>query len=328
MGLFQHGKYSVPDRKSGYTTDDNARALIVAVKHHNLLQDKESINLARIYLGFLHYAQKENGKFHNFVDYRRDFLDEEGSEDSQGRALWGCGYTLSVDIYHNIKKLAKEIFEKGILQSFSFNSFRARVYAIFGLCYYYNAYPEPDILEKIKTLITPLIESYERESSMSHEWRWFEPYLTYDNARLSQVFFYLYKLFGEKKYLQIGNETLEFLSNLLLIEGNLMPVGQEEWYRKDGKKSLYDQQPIDAAAMVSLYVTAYKIIKDKKLKEKALISFEWFLGRNIQGVSLYDEHTGGCFDGLTPEGVNLNQGAESTVSYLLARLDIEEMKRH
>lgn len=327
-GLLQHGKYSIPDRKNGYTTDDNARALIVALQHHNLFNDRESANLAGTYLEFLHYVQREDGKFHNLVDYRRNFLDEEGSEDSHGRALWGCGYTLNAKIYHNVKKLAKELFEKSINWSLDFKSFRARVYAIFGLCHYYSRYPQPDILEKMKLLLRPLVEVYERESSKSQEWKWFEPYLTYDNARLSQAFFCLYEITKEKKYLQIALESLDFLSKLLFVNGRLVLIGQEKWYQKNGKRSLYDQQPIDAAAMVDLNIQAYRVTKNKKYRENALFSFEWFLGRNIQNVSLYDEQTGACFDGLTPEGVNLNQGAESTISYLLARLNIEEMNRH
>ncbi|OIN98286.1 hypothetical protein AUJ66_01285 [Candidatus Desantisbacteria bacterium CG1_02_38_46] len=328
MGLLQHGKYSIPDRKSGYTTDDNARALIVVLNHHNLLNDDESADLVGAYLEFLHYAQREDGKFHNLVDYRRDFLDEEGSEDSQGRALWGCGCTLDAKIYHNVQKLAKELFEKSVTWSLDFKSFRARAYTIFGLYHYYRKYPQQDILEKMKFLLKPLEEVYQRESSKTQEWKWFEPYLTYDNARLSQAFFCLYEVTKEKKYLQIGLESLEFLSKLSFVDNKLVLIGQEKWYQKDGKKSLYDQQPIDAAAMVELNFQAYRITKDKKYKEKAFVSFEWFLGRNIQNAVIYDEQAGACFDGLTPEGVNLNQGAESTVSYLLARLNIEEMIRN
>jgi hypothetical protein len=262
------------------------------------------------------------------VDYCRNFLDEEGSEDSHGRALWGCGYTLNTKIYQNVKKLAKELFEKGIVSSLDFKSFRARAYAIFGLYHYYSKYPEPDILEKMKLLLRPLVEVYERESNKVQEWKWFEPYLTYDNGRLSQAFLCLYETTKEKKYLQIGLESLEFLSDLLLMDNTLVLIGQEKWYQKDGKRSLYDQQPIDAAAMVDLNIQAYRITKDKKYKKRALISFEWFLGKNIRNVPLYDEEAGACFDGLTPEGVNLNQGAESTVSYLIARLNVEEMNSY
>lgn len=326
-GLLQHGTYSIPDRKSGYTTDDNARALIVALEYHSLFKDKESAALARIYLGFLHYVQRENGKLYNLVDYGRNFLDEEGSEDSQGRALWGCGCVLDTEIYSNVKKLAKEIFEKSVVWSSNFKSYRARAFAIFGLYHYYKAYAQPpDILGKMINLITPLAESYEQESKKTKEWKWFESYLTYDNARLSEAFFYLFEVTKEKKYLQIGIESLEFLSKLLFVDGKLVLIGQEEWYKRDGKRSLYHQQPVDATAMVSLYMNAWRVTREKQFREKAVTSFEWFLGRNIKNIPLYDENTGGCFDGLTPEGVNLNQGAESAVSYLLARLDMEKIR--
>jgi len=327
MGLFQFGKYSVPDRKSGYTTDDNARALIVALKHHAMFNDQESADLAGIYLGFLHYAQKENGRFHNLVDYRRNFLDEEGSEDAHGRALWSCGFALDSKIYGNIKKLAKEIFEKSIIASLDFRSLRARAYAISGLYHYFKCFRSPDIMEKMIHIARLLEECYAKESDKTRDWKWFEPYLTYDNARLSEAFFYLYEVTAEEKYLRIGLQTLEFLTGMVLIDEKLVVIGQEEWYQRDGIKSVYDQQPIDAAAMVDLYVTAYRITKDKRFRKMALISFEWFLGRNVQNASLYDENTSGCYDGLNPKGLNLNQGAEAIVSYLLARLDIEELKR-
>lgn len=324
-GIIQHGKYSVPNKKTGYTTDDNTRALIAALRYNNLFDDADVAVMAGRYLEFMHYAQKENGKFHNELDYCRNYLDEEGSEDCQGRALWACGRATASSIHKSVKMLAKDMFEKYLPHIFSIDSLRARACFIQGLYYYHQEYGSEDIKVKIVELAESLLYGY--KENYEEDWRWFERYLTYDNGKLSQVLFYVYELTKQRKYLDIAVESMNFLSELLFIEDKLVLIGQKQWCHKDGPRSYYDQQPIDADSMVELYSTAYRVTGRKEYKQKALTSFEWFLGRNSEGKSLYDPHTGGCFDGLKPHGVNLNMGAESTVSYLMARLDIEEMKR-
>ncbi len=322
-GIMQHAKYSIAARKEGYTTDDNARALIVTTKHYELFRPKISLKLISKFLSFLYFAQREDGKFHNFMSYHKKFLDEEGSEDSFGRALESCGYVISSEIQENIKAAAKYIFDNASKWVTHLNSPRAKAFAIIGLCHYFKKYKHEDIIDKIEILADSLVESY--KTNASQDWRWFEPYLTYSNSSLPESLFLAYSITKNESYLKIAQESLDFLSEVVIVDGKLMPIGNKGWYNKDGKRAFYDQQPIDAGAMVQTYLVAYEITKEDRYYENAILAFEWFLGKNSLNQWAYDKITGGCFDGITPHGINLNQGAESTLAYLLARLCLEEV---
>ena len=324
-GIIQHAKYSIVSRKTGYTTDDNARALIVAVKYHELYKDSLSLKLANIYLSFLHYVQKEDGRVHNFVGCNQSFLDEIGSEDSLGRTIWACGYVMSTNFHENFKATAKYIFDNALKWTGELKFPRAMAFSIMGLYYYNKGCPEnTDAVSRTEQLSNLIVKNYEDESDK--RWKWFEPVLSYSNGKVPQALFMAHEMTKNKKYLRVAEESLDFLSEIVIIENKLVPIGHDGWYPKDGKRAIYDQQPINAEAMVEAYLTAYNVTGKKKYYDRAILSFEWFLGRNSSKRMVYNPENGGCFDGLQSNDVNKNQGAESTIAYLLSRLLVEENK--
>jgi glycosyltransferase involved in cell wall biosynthesis len=324
VGIIQHAKFSMADRKTGYTTDDNARALIVATKHYNMYIDQKSLNLINTYLSFIYYMQKSNGRFHNLLGYDRNFLDNDGGDDCFGRCIWAIGYLLSSEfIYENIKGAAKHIFDLAFPQIENINSLRGIANCIEGLYYYLKFEKNERAKELVKKLSEKMIENY-RNSSESN-WKWFENIITYENAKLPLALLIAYEITEEKEYFDKGIESLNFLIDITIIDNRFIPIGNNGWYVKGGKRAYYDQQPVESACMIEVLKKAEKLTGNEKYANLSLIVFDWFLGRNTKGEMMYDPVTGGCYDGLTKNGPNRNQGAESTISYLLARLEIEEI---
>lgn len=324
VGILQHTKYSVPDRREGYASDDNARALVVLLQSPNIRRKPSLLRLVETYLSFLVQMQKPDGSFHNFMGYDQRPKDEAGSPDSTGRALWACGVTVSSDIPAGFRSIAKEMFDRGLPHVFSTPYLRAKAYAILGLCRYAKAYPQDaNVAANVLTLSNSLCAAYEANSSDT--WRWFEPILTYANPRIPQSLLLSFRTTGDSRFLKIAEEALDFLISVEMTDGTFVPVGNRGWYTKGGKKPLYDQQPIEASCMVEAAVTAFRVTSGEKYVDVAKRAFNWFTGKNTDGVRLYESATGACFDGITPQGVNLNQGAESTISYLLARQAMEKL---
>ncbi len=324
-GIIQHTKFSTPKRREGYTTDDNARALRACVKYHQIFDDPEVEKLADVYLSFLLYMQRPDGRLHNFLSYSRRFLDRVGSEDCMGRALCACGNTMNSNMAKEKRLVAKEIFDKGFPGVASFKSLRGKAFAILGLDQYQKAHPEDqNLIRNIDMLSNQLLNNYEHEPSSN--WRWFESYLTYVNGRLPQALFAAYENSRNQKCLQIAKESFEFLVEVQMINDKFVPIGNNGWYKKGGIRALYDQQSIEASCMIETALSAFRVTGDPKYETIAHMVFEWFLGRNSQNVRVYNPRTGGCYDGITPTGLNLNQGAEATVSYLIARLELEPSK--
>lgn len=323
-GIMQHTKFSIPDRKEGYTTDDNARALIACMRFLRLHDDSDAKKLASTYLSFLLHMQRSDGRFHNLLSFDRVFLDDVGSEECMGRALWACGYAISTGFSEGIKCTSREIFDRGFQNVSSFRSPRAKAFTILGLCRYYDAFGEDKNLpENIVSLTNQMIEGYQHFSSA--DWCWFEPYLTYANGRLTQALFSAYDIVGEDKYLQIAKESFDFLVKLQVIDDRFVPIGNRGWYKRGAQRALYDQQPIEASCMVEAAVTGFRATKEKRYQRVAHTAFDWFQGKNSKSVMVCDPNTGACYDGITPQGLNLNQGAEATISYLLASLELETL---
>jgi hypothetical protein len=323
-GVLQHAKYSTPRRGEGYTTDDNARALIVCIRHHWLHCNDETEKLIDVYLSFLLHMQRLDGKLHNLLSYARHFQDNVGSEDCMGRTLWACGCTMNSNLSEEKKRLSKEIFDQGFKWVSNFKSLRSIAYTILGLKHYQKAFPRDKNLDlNTRTLADQLCEVYQRTSSP--DWQWFESYLTYANARLPQALFEAYSTTKDATYLKIGEDTLNFLIKEQIIEDKLLPIGNKSKYLKHADKALYDQQPLEAACMVQAATTAFRVTRKEQYSKTAHIAFQWFLGKNSQNLEVYNPKTGGCYDGITPQGVNLNQGAESSICYLLARLELENI---
>ncbi len=322
-GMFQHSKYTTVDRKEGYTTDDNARALIAALRHHRVYSGEESLGLAETYLTFLYHMQMEDGRFHNLLGYDRGFKDEVGSEDCMGRALWACGYTLISDAPEGMKLLAREIIDQGLPQSRAFTSPRAWAFTILGLQHYYEAAPyDANILTNMEEFADSLVNLYRVKTE--NDWRWFEPYLTYSNARLPQALFSAYESAKEESYLEVAEGSLNFLIEAQMVEGCFVPIGSEGWYIKRRQRALYDQQPIEASCTVDAALAAWRITRKEHYRDAAQTAFDWYHGGNLNGVVLYNPETGTCYDGITHEGLNQNQGAEATLSYYLAYLAMRE----
>lgn len=324
-GLFQHARYCVARRDDGYTTDDNARGLVVATKYYSLFGSREAIDLLNNYIAFVHYAQRPDGLFRNFMSYGREFLEEVGSDDCFGRALWGLGYVTfrgpSV-----LQQLATEMLERSMENHnlLKMLSPRARAHVIVGLYYYLQRYPEAhDIEDKIRSLADKNVELFEEHSEEG--WDWFEPVVTYDNAVLPQAMFLAYEVVGAGKYLDLATRALDFLLQKCRREDHFSFVGNKGWQKKSGEGAQFDQQPIDACGMVEALKSAFRVTGEKEYLNDMRLAFDWFLGVNDIGEPLYDFGTGGCADGLTHAGVNLNQGAESTLSCLLSLLTLTEI---
>jgi hypothetical protein len=322
VGMLQHSKFSIIDRHKGYTTDDNARALISAIRYNHVYTSLESLELVKLYLAFLLHMQKTDGSFSNLLGYDRSLKDKGGSEECMGRALWACGTVLESNVGEDMKQVAKEMFDKGLPSSREFKSPRARAYTILGLKGYHVAFPtDSNIVKNCETHATFLTNLYFSHSE--EDWIWFEPYLTYVNARLSQSLFHAHNMINDDLYLDIAVNSIKFLVDTHLNNGFFMPVGTNGWYMKKGKKGTYDQQPIEASCMVEALIEAYHSTDMQEYVKYALRCFNWYHGANIQGVMLFDPKTSACFDGITPKGLNKNQGAESTLSYYMAYLALK-----
>ncbi len=325
FGIIQFSKLSFPDKSSGYTVDDNARALITAVLHNSLFNSPLTLKLAKTYLNFLEHAQEENGNFKNNFKNENDIL-KPCSEDAFGRAMWALGYTVYKSHNEELVKKAKRLFDKSIKMINELKNLRAKAFTILGLYYYYKKYENKECITKIKNLANSLLSSYKNESS--EDWQWFEKELTYSNSKIPEALFLAYDVIQNKEYLEVAEKTLHFLSDVTFIDDEIVPIGQNGWLKKNGKRALFDQQPVDVSSTVQTYLIAYSLTGDNHYYEKAVLAFNWFLGKNYLKQMVYNESTGGCYDGLSKDFLNLNQGAESTISYLIARLMLEEVKKN
>ncbi|MBS3168718.1 glycosyltransferase [Candidatus Woesearchaeota archaeon] len=321
FGIIQFAHQKTPDIKSGYTLDDNARALIACCLHFERFKEFRSLQLVKTYLDYIKYVQKENGKLYNYVYEDKNVNYENWSEDAHGRALWSLGFLFkSKSIPRDLKKEAGDILIKSIKVIEKMKSPRAVAFSILGLTLYYNERKSEENLKTIKKLSDYLLELY--SSNSNDKWQWFEKYLTYGNSKLAEALFYTFSITKEEKYLDIAIKSLNFLISKTFENGMFVPIGQNGWYHEGKERAYFDQQPIEAAYMVQTLIKAYKLTNDPKYKKYSLIAFNWFLGKNSLNQVLYDEITGGCYDGLGENTININQGAESTVSFLLARLSL------
>ncbi|MDO8589217.1 MAG: glycosyltransferase [Armatimonadota bacterium] len=318
-GVIQHAIYSIPNRHTGYCTDDNARALIVAVKEYERTADRSLLQLVSTYISFLHYAQTPSKRFHNFMSFDQIFLDDVGSEDAFGRTLLACGTVLEADVHENLKKVARQLFNDSLRWLPTMSSLRGRAFVLLGCRGYLQGEPDADhIRQHVDSLARGIVDEFCDEK----DWRWFEKCLTYSNGALPSALIAAYQIIDRREYLDTALKALDFLRETTIIDGILQLVGCNGWYIRGNDRALWDQQPLDANSMVNACLAAYQVTQDKSWLECAKTSFDWFFGANILKEPMYDPVTGGCYDGLTPEGPNLNQGAESTISCLIAQLAV------
>jgi hypothetical protein len=260
---------------------------------------------------------KEDGKFHNLLGFNREYLDDEGAEDSMGRAIWSLGCTINSNATQEMRKLAKWLFDESLPVARNFSSPRARSFTLLGLTEYWSAYQEDtNIVKDIEYFANTLVKQYNVESSKN--WKWYEAYLTYVNARIPHSILGAYEIIGNKEYLEISMDSLDFLIDIEFKGSLYQPIGSDGWYFKNSVKAEYDQQPIEASCIVEATIRAWKLSGKKDYLQRALEAFQWYHKKNTAGADLVELSTFTCYDGLTPKGVNQNQGAESTISYYLA----------
>jgi glycosyltransferase involved in cell wall biosynthesis len=327
-GMLQHAIFSVPNSSEGYTTDDNARALIVSA----ILDESSSHSSARHhrslshrYLAFLWLAlHSDTGRFRNFLGYDRQWLENTGSEDSHGRALWAVGTVLGHSQNAGLRGAAGRLFEAAVPAALSFTSPRAWSYCILGMQAYLDWFPGDRAIQGVRnTLAGRLLDIYER--SHTSTWRWFEKSLSYANARLPQALILAGRRSDNKRMIDAGIESLRWLVAEQHREDDdiFVPIGSNGFYTVEGEKARFDQQPVEACATISACLEAYHLTSEQYWLEEARRVFCWFIGKNDLQTPLYDETTGGCRDGLHPDRVNMNQGAESTLSFLMALLELQ-----
>ncbi len=320
-GMLQHSVYGVPNLSKGYTSDDNARALIVAIGMYDQYRVKKYEKLIYKYVSFLSYAQNPNGTFRNFMGYNREFLEEEGSEDCFGRCLWALGYTfVNSATPQNVKKAVWKLIEKALPNCQKLISPRAKAYAIIGLGYLDGE----NAKGYISKLATSLAEQYDHYKEGA--WHWFEASMTYGNAVLPWAMFIAGQVTNKDQFQQIGFESLHFLENKTFHkEGYFKPIGCNGWLEKGKEAAKFDEQPVEACETTFAFLEAYKVSGEKKLLDRAKACFSWYYGKNSKNISLIDRETGGIYDGIEQDGLNLNQGAESVVSFWMAYLAVKKI---
>jgi glycosyltransferase involved in cell wall biosynthesis len=333
-GMLQHSIFTIPNRREGYTTDDNARALILAVllgqqeKNHSGKVNSSTEKLALCYSAFLEHAfNPSKGRFKNFLRYDRRWNEPIGSEDSHGRALWALGTVLGRSQDHGLRGAAGRLFEFSLPVAVEFSSPRAWAYTLLGIQEYLASYPGDRDAQKARSLLSlRLLEMY--ESIRRPDWKWFENVLAYGNARLPQALLRVGSACSDDRMISAGLESLDWLLREQHCEINrhFVPIGSQGFYRQNGEKARFDQQPLEAAGAVSACLQAYRLTGDNRWRAEAWSAFNWFLGENDLQLPLYDSVTGGCRDGLHPDRANENQGAESTLSFLTALLEMRSLQ--
>jgi len=324
VGLLQHAKFIVPDRTHGYCTDDNARALIVALMAQEIVPNgSDLVDLACLYMAFLHHAfNDETGRFRNFMSYDRQWLEEAGTEDCHGRAIWGLGVAVAFSKLDNLTGMALNLFERALPIMSDFQSPRAWAFGLIGIHAYLRRFSGDSEVRRVRAaLADKLFELY--QANASDDWPWIEERLTYANAKIPHALLLSGQWLQEGNMVEASLRALEWLVKIQTDpKGHFVPIGNNEWFRRNRHRARFDQQPTETHNMIEACIEAYNVSGDEKWLSTAQRCLEWFLGRNDLNVPLYDYKTGGCCDGLTPDGANQNQGGESALAWLLSLLNM------
>ncbi|MDP2723284.1 MAG: glycosyltransferase [Bacteroidales bacterium] len=327
FGMIQFSIINQPDIASGYTLDDNARALIAMCMHHEQTADQGDLVYIQIYLDFIEHCLQPAGDFLNYVDGNKQFTAQNGEtnlDDSNGRAIWALGYVVSL-----IGKLPVEfisqasiLINKSMRHLGTVHSTRAMAFSIKGLYFNYKTYNNPESILLLTTFANRLVQMYKHESS--ENWEWFESYLTYANSTLPEAMLYAWIVTGEAIYKEIALSSLNFLLSHIYKRNGIEVISNKNWLLRGHDAGQYGEQPIDVAYTIMTLSKFFEVFHDEVYLQKMVIAFNWFLGNNRLHQIIYNPSTGGCYDGLEENYVNINQGAESTVSYLMARLTMEK----
>jgi glycosyltransferase involved in cell wall biosynthesis len=329
-GLLQHAKYTLPRFDEGYCTDDNARALKFVVQLEEMgLDTQETQRATARYAAFLDAAfDPEQGRFRNFLRFDRQWVYEEnlGSDDCFGRTMWALGECIARSKQRGVQSWAMELFHRALAGSVDMPSPRGWASTLLGIDEYLHRLGGDVIVCQVRSaLVENLTALYEQTAS--DDWPWFEPALTYDNAVMPQALIASGRANGDATVLDVGLRSLQWLMKIQRApRGHFRPIGSNGFYRRGGVRAEFDQQPIEAWSTVSACVEAYRATDEALWLDEARLAFEWFLGRNDLGIEVYDARTGGCYDGLHPDRVNQNQGAESTLAFLLSLAELQQLE--
>ena len=319
-GMIQHATHDVPNRATGYCTDDIARALIVAVAaSRRAATEPVARRLVTTYLSYLHDAQMQDGWFHNFMGYDRTWQDRRGTADSFGRAVWGLGYCMRYAPRDSWRRIATQLVTVALPHVYDLEHLRSRAYAALGIVHALDA-PDADrqaLRAALAAAVEPIADAFGRQAGA--DWVWCEPKMTYDNARLPEALLRAGQALGEPRLTEIGVRMLTFYAGIVIENGTFVPIGNDGWYPRGGTKARYGQQPIEAAGMIDASLAAYAATGAPGHLRNAEIAFAWFLGANSTGLALVSSN-GGCGDGIDTQGLNPNMGAESTLAYLHSAL--------
>ncbi len=322
-GMIQHATFIAPNYHEGYSIDDNARALITAVLAAELeLSNSQSLDLSSRYLAFIAYAYNpKTGRFRNFMDFQRNWLEESGSDDSHGRTLWALGTVLGRSANPSLRGLAGGLFEKALPAIPRTTSPRAWAFTLLGIHEYLRRFEGDRLVNQVRDqLAERLLGLY--QACRADDWRWYEDILSYCNAVLPHAMLMCGQWIPNNAMTEAGLESLRWLVELQRADGHFSPIGCNGFYPRGGERARFDQQPVEAQTMVSACLEAYRCTGEDYWLEEAHRTFEWFLGRNDLNLPLYDPTTGGCRDGLHPDRPNENQGAESTLAFLQSLLEL------
>ncbi|MBG0767609.1 MAG: glycosyltransferase [Spirochaetaceae bacterium] len=327
-GILQHANYIVPDRNYGYCTDDNARALIAVLMYQEVFSEsKEITRLTYVYLSFLQDAfNEETGRFRNFMDYTRVWTEKTGSEDSHGRAVWALGEAASMCDQEEIRAFSVSLFKKALPAVGELTSSRAWAFSLKGLYAYQKRYKGDSDVRRMMELLSEKLFALYRQNSQEN-WPWVADTVTYANAIIPQAMIISGQALHQEEMLHVGLESLAWLVRIQRDpRGWFVPVGNAGWFQRGGEQARFDQQPIEAYHMIEACHEAYLATMDTAWLDHGVLCMEWFFGRNDLNLSLYNHTTGGCCDGLRPDGVNGNQGAESTLAGIMSLLNMHRMR--
>jgi glycosyltransferase involved in cell wall biosynthesis len=327
VGILQHARYSIPDRNHGYCTDDNARALIFALRAWRHTHSPELLRLATTYLSFLRHAYNEEvGCFRNFMSYDRRWLEDVGSEDSHGRALWGLGFAVANTPNVGMRAAALELFNQALQATDRFKSPRAWAFTIVGVHAYLRRFSGDSYARRVREKLAEQLFAMFCEN-VSDDWIWPEDKVTYANGKLPHALLLAGQWIQRPDMVELGLRSLDWLFRVKTTsDGTVSPVGNDGWYERGGKRAEFDQQPLEIHALLEACREAYNVTADERWAENARRCFDWFLGKNPIKRVLYDYETGGCCDGLQSSGLNENQGAESTLAWLLSLVHIRSLE--
>ncbi len=324
-GIFQHADFCLPNFHEGYCTDDNARALLLTVLMESTGDDTElTARWQTRYAAFLNHAWRpETRRFHNFMSFDRKWLDEAGSDDSFGRTIWALGTCVGRARARPLQMWAARLFEQAISMAEELTAPRSWAFCLFGIHEYLRRLSGDRHVNQVRDLLTfRLTDIYRRVATP--DWKWFESSVTYDNAILPHVLILSGRWTNNQDAAEFGLESARWLTKIQTTkEGYFRPIGSDNFYKKDGPRAKFDQQPLEAMSTVQMCLEAYRTTRDESWYSEAQRAFVWFLGQNDVGQALYDPLSGGCHDGLHVDRVNQNCGAESTLSYLIA---LQEMR--